>query len=86
MNINKDLLSYFTNGLTWWQRLYIRFYPLFIYSNFFHRETSKTGLDFINQLEKLKRKAKTPEEKQYYEQLQKEWGNIQKSITLGYWS
>jgi hypothetical protein len=85
-NINKFTLDYFGNNLSWWQQLYIRFCPSFICSNFLHRGTSKSGLEFINLLEKLKKKAKTLEEREYYEQMQKEWGNIQKSITLGYWS
>jgi len=36
-------------------------------------------------LEKLKQNAKTPEEKAYYEQIQKEWGELCMGLNLGYW-
>lgn len=36
-------------------------------------------------LEKLKKKTKSEEEKQYYEHMQKEWTTFNKELTLGYW-
>ncbi|MDD4779140.1 MAG: hypothetical protein PHT02_00855 [Tissierellia bacterium] len=85
--------------LKWYQKLYLCLLDK-LYSNEFisycltfpnrnlliGRGTSKTGLEFARMLERLKNKAKTPEEKAYYEQLQKEWGETCKGITLGYWS
>jgi len=36
-------------------------------------------------LDKLKRKAKTDEERKYYEQIQKEWRAVCTGLNLGYW-
>lgn len=85
--------------LKWYQKLYIyildklynnefiSYYLTFPNRNFLMgRGTTKTGIYFARMLETLKQKAKTPEEKLYYEQLQKEWGEFCKGITLGYWS
>lgn len=85
--------------LKWYQKLYLNILWK-LYDNEFisywltfpnknlliGRGTSKTGLNFAIMLEKLKYQAKTPEEKLYYEQIQKEWGELCKEITLRYWS
>jgi hypothetical protein len=81
-----NYLGYFSHDLTWWQKLYLRFNPFLIYHSFFHRGTSNTGLSFIHLLERLKKSAKTNEEKQMYELMKKEWSEFNKSLVLGYWN
>lgn len=84
----KSIIEYYDRNLKWWQRLYLKFYRYFypIYSSLHYRENFKTGLYFAYYLEKLKRKAKTDEERQLYELLQKEWGEFCTGLTLGYWN
>jgi len=79
--MNFDYLDCLVIKLTWWQKLYLKLNPFLI----FNRRTPKTGLSFMHMLEKLKRTAKTDEERKYYEQMQKEWGEFCVGLNLGYW-
>jgi len=68
--------------LKWYQRLYLNTLSRIDYTN---RNTSKTGLNFMYMVENLKKKAKTEEEKIMYEQIQKEWAEFNRDLTLSYW-
>lgn len=46
------------------------------------RGSSKTGLEMFYILEQLKNDAESEEEKQYFEQLQKEWSGFCVGLTL----
>ena len=78
-----DYLNYVGIKLKWWQKLYLLLLPC----NYacFYKYSNKTGLHFMLMLDKLKRKAKTDEERKYYEQIQKEWGAFCTGLNLGYW-
>lgn len=84
----KLVIDYYSRGLKWWQRLFLKFNPSLIYGYLFlsSRSFSKTGLTFMRYLENLKANAKTEEEKEYVDKLQKEWAKYCMELDLKYWN
>lgn len=84
----KLIIDYYNKGLKWWQRLFLKFNSSLIYTYLFpsSRSFSKTVLIFIHYLENLKVHAKTEEEKEYIDKLQKEWAKYCTELDLKYWN
>jgi len=49
------------------------------------RGCSKSGLRLFYTLEVLKSEAKTKNEKDHYEELQRQWSEFCNGLALGYW-
>lgn len=66
-----------------YQKLYLELMsknPMVIF-----RRSSKTGLNFMLLLEKLKQSAETEEERLFFQQMQNEWAEFNVDLNLSYW-
>jgi hypothetical protein len=72
--------------LRWYQKLWLFIVRKTGLHLSYTRGTSKTGLEMMVMFERLKQKAKTNEEKQMLEQMQKEFGETMHDLTMSFWN
>jgi len=72
--------------LPWYQRLWLLIIRKTRFGVSYSRGTSKSCLEIMNMFERLKQSAKTSEERQILEQMQKEYGETMHDLTMSFWN
>lgn len=71
--------------LRWYQKLWVFIIRKTGIGLPYGRGTAKTGLQMMTMFERLKRKAKTNEERRVWEEMQKQYGEAMHNLTMSFW-